>query len=143
MKGLMGGKKVGPTPKPPASKLPFEIQFTKPAIPEVAPGNQVRMTSTVQIGLSQNSMLESYPVRVSFEFSIVEEENDIGETWPINSQILTKNHDFTVGQKWLKGILHKGKPLEIKVESDPYDSNWTGRLKPRVEEDVKRGSAEE
>ena len=138
MKGLMGGKKVGPTIRPPASKLPFEIQFTRAASPEVAENGQIRTCSVIQIGLSPNAERDTYSVRTQVEFSIIEEDNDNGENWPITVRVKTRNTDFISDKQWIVGTLSRGKPVELEVVSEPYDPNWTGRIKPRVEEIIKK-----
>jgi hypothetical protein len=68
------------------------------------------------------------------DFSIVEEDNESGEYWPIAVQVKTRNTDFITEKQWIIGTLSRGKSIELEVVSDPYDSNWTGRIKPRVEE---------
>lgn len=138
MKGLMGGKKVGPTIRPPASKLPFEIQFTRAASPEVAENGQIRTSSVIQIGLSPNAERDTYSVRTQVDFSIIEEDNDNGENWPITVRVKTRNTDFISDKQWIVGTLSRGKPVELEVVSEPYDPNWTGRIKPRVEEIIKK-----
>jgi hypothetical protein len=133
LKGLLTGKKPGPKKPTGNSKMPFEIQFTRAVQPEEAAKNQVKTSATVQVSLSPNADADSYPVRVSFEFTIVEDEDDKGDSWPVDVRLVSKVPGFTTKVDGVYGELKKGAKVGFEVVSHPYDANWTGMLRPRVE----------
>ena len=133
MSGLLLGKKVGPTPAPSNPKMPFEIQFLKPAQAEAHTIDQVRTTALVQVSLSQNAKEDKYPVSVKFDFSITEDEDQKGDDWPVEFEILNLNKEFKVEEDSITGVLLRSTKLQIQVVSKPYDANWTSMLKPKVE----------
>ena len=133
LKGLMTGKKPGPKKPTGNTKMPFEIQFTRAAQPEEALKNQVKTSAVVQVSLSPNAEEESYPVRISFEFTIVEDEDDKGDKWPLDMRLVTKVPGFVTKADGIYGDLKAGEKVGVEVVSHPYDPNWTGMLRPKVE----------
>jgi hypothetical protein len=133
MSGLLMGKKVGPTQAPTNPKMPFEIQFTKPAQAEVHGTDEVKTAAIVQVSLSQNAKEERYPVNIKFDFTITEDEDQKGDEWPVDFKVLDGNKDFKVTNDEISGVLKRDTKLQIEVISKPYDANWTSMLKPKVE----------
>lgn len=142
MSGLLSGKKTGPTPPPPNSKMPFEIQFVEPAMAEAYGADKVRTRSQIQVSLSPNAKEKEYLVKISFDFTITEEEDQKGDPWPVNVSVLSKSSNFTQESSRLIGILDSKSKIQIQIVSDPYDPNWTALLKPKVEVHAKNGKGD-
>lgn len=133
MKGFLSGKKAGPPPAPKASKMPIEIQFTESPSAH-AHKNQVSTKAKFKIAISANSDEAEYQVKVMADFQILEDESDSGEKWPCHVSLVKPNKNFKViGTNELVGTLKRGEVLEVAVESDLYESNWTSKLKPQVQ----------
>jgi hypothetical protein len=93
----------------------------------------VKTSAVVQVSLSPNAEEESYPVRISFEFTIVEDEDDKGDKWPLDMRLVTKVPGFVTKADGIYGDLKAGEKVGVEVVSHPYDPNWTGMLRPKVE----------
>jgi hypothetical protein len=133
MKGFLSGKKAGPPPAPPATKMPIEIQFTEAPFAK-AHKDQVSTKSKFKISISPNSKLDEYQVRVTADFQILEDESDSGEKWPCHVSLVKANKEFkVVSSNELVGKLKRGEVLEVAVESDLYEARWTSKLKPQVQ----------
>ena len=133
LKGLMTGKRMGPSLPPDPQKMPIELQFTQQ--PQVqAFKDQIFTEAKFKVGLSANAKANLYKVRVIADFRISEDESENGEVWPGHISTITKNVDaVVVDQNSAEGILQKGKSVEFYFKSNTYNMNWTSRLKPRVE----------
>lgn len=133
MKGFLSGKKAGPPPAPPATKMPIEIQFSEMPAAH-AHKNQVSTKAKFKIAISANSTESEYQVRVTADFQILEDESDSGERWPCHVSLVKPSKLFkVVSTNELTGTLKRGEVLEVAVESDLYESNWTSKLKPQVQ----------
>ena len=133
MRGLLSGKKTGPKPPPRPSKMPLEIHFVKQPTVK-AHKEQVFTESAFKISLGPNAEEKSYKLRITADFQILEEESDSGEAWPCHVSISKNSGQFEIiSANELVGEIKIGEVVEVQVNSDLYDRNWTAKLKPQVE----------
>ena len=133
MRGLLAGKKAGPTLPPRPSKMPLEIHFTKQPTVK-AHRDQVFTEAVFKINLGPNAEKKPYDLRITADFQILEEESDSGESWPCHVTIAKNSANFEViSTNELVGQIKDGEVIEVQVKSDLYDRNWTSKLKPQVE----------
>ena len=133
LKGLMTGKKVGPSPAPDPQKMPIELQFTMPPKAQIFK-DQIFTETKFKVGLSSHAKADSYKVKVFVDFRISEDESENGEIWPGHITAISRGSEAViVEQNLAEGVLKKGKSIEFHFKSNTYDMNWTSRIKPRVE----------
>ena len=133
MRGFLQGKKVGPAPKPPVSKMPIEINFSQQPSP-VAYKHEVCTEAKFKISVAKSSAESEYVLRITADFRILENEGDNGDIWPCHVNLVKPNKNFLViSNNEIEGKISKGEIIEVSVKSDLYDANWTSKLKPLVQ----------
>jgi len=116
---------TGPPPPPPTSPRPVSIKVLSRSRELAQDGESLRMTSTVQVSLSENFKDgDSAEVQISVQYRFVEDAR-VGQALGMALDLPAGFKPVSPGV--IQGVLTRT-PLELTSASDPYDSEWTVRL---------------
>jgi hypothetical protein len=118
---VMNGKGTAKKP-PPAEARPFKIGLDQRAVASGA--DRVALQAKAEFALSEHVSEEFADVEIRIDYRFVEDERQ-GASCPIT---VTAPSDFSQleANVWVGPLGHD--PVSFSIVSDPYDSDWTGRL---------------
>ena len=119
---------------PVAENEPISIQFHQPERAVIAGDGLISIEAGIRIAITDSFEGEGMKVSISCPIVISEDEGGRGQRWPANLQLASSADGFIQHEdgSW-RGYLEKGAVLEFALRSDPFDSDWTAIVNPRVE----------
>jgi hypothetical protein len=138
MKGLNPNP---PPPPPPPVYEPVNFRFLSGPEPAVARDDRVQTEAVFSVKLSDQAEDDRLEVIVGTEFQITEDDRDSGDSWGYSLTVVGKDSGAVrEGNNW-RLMLVKDREVKFSFKSDPYSSNYTGRLKKfAILEDVIKGN---
>lgn len=113
---------------------PVSIQFEEQprAHPADESASLLKLSSVVKVALSEEAD-GPLRVRVRFACPILEEETDGDEELSLIVDAPADVRLVDEDPPTYEGNLHKGQGWRFRIESAPYDADWSVRFEPRVE----------
>lgn len=117
-----GNRPDAPTPVPRDLAIRIRDQDLEAAGP-----NAIRFTTTVEFALSDHAEVDEAEVELEVKFVFVEDER-LGSTPAGGSLAAPSGWTVDPERPWLvRGRLGHD-PVRLRLQTDPYDAGWTGRL---------------
>lgn len=128
---FMSGKNPPPPPPPPRYE-PISIRFASGPNPAAVKGGKIRTEASFSVKTSDQFKDENIDVVIGTEFQITEDDKDSGDSWGFELSLIgKKERAFRDGKGW-RLRLTPDDELKFTFISDPYNSNYSGKLKTFV-----------
>jgi hypothetical protein len=125
---------------PDQSYSPIHIQFSSPPQSAATGDGKLRIRAAFSVHIDERSEEDLVNLRLRVASPILEDSDQEGDDVPVNVKCVGVSHkQHEEDSASLTFRIAKGDRASFEVESEPYDSNWTVRLRPEVERYVEAG----
>jgi hypothetical protein len=111
----------------------LHLEFTEQPYAEAAPGGMLRLKSSFTVRLDSKSDEDEVDLRVRIGCPILEDEGQEGDD--LGLKVAVQGAKAIVDKEdplLYRFSLAKGDKIKFKIESEPYDTAWTVRLRPDI-----------
>jgi hypothetical protein len=118
---------------PDSDASPLHLEFTEQPYAEAAPGGMLRLKSSFTVRLDSKSDEDEVDLRVRIGCPILEDEGQEGDD--LGLKVVVQGAKAIVDKEdplLYRFSLAKGDKIKFKIESEPYDTAWTVRLRPDI-----------
>jgi len=125
---------TGPVNPPDSESAPLHLEFTKKPFAEATEAGMLRLKSVFTVTLDDKAEEEIVDLQLRVSCPVLEDEDQEGDDLPLSIAIVGVTAKRDESDPYLyRFSLAKGAKAHFKVESEPYNSGWTVRLKPEID----------
>lgn len=121
-----------PPPPPPPRYEPISIRFLNGPKPVIDKVGNIRTKASFLVKTTEEFVDESKDLIIGTEFQITEDDKDSGDSWDFDLTLSQKSDKAIKDGKNWRLTLNKGDEFRFEFTSDPYNANYSGKLKTFV-----------